>query len=158
MPVLDPNTFGADQPCFGCSPTHPIGFRLRFERTQDDEVVTRFTPGEQHQGPPGLFHGGLVATLADEVAAWTVVGLLSKFGFTAQLEGKLLRPTRIHEEIVGRGRIAKHTGRTVRVAVTLSQREQDVFSGTFVFALLDLAAAEKLLGGPVPEAWRKFAR
>ena len=40
MPDLDPSTFGAAQPCFGCSPEHPIGFHLRFER-EGDEIVTR---------------------------------------------------------------------------------------------------------------------
>ncbi|MFT3767835.1 MAG: hypothetical protein QM820_20485 [Minicystis sp.] len=62
---LDPHLFGSGQPCFGCSPEHPIGLRLAFTR-RDDEVVTTFVPGEQYQGPPGLMHGGLVTTLADE--------------------------------------------------------------------------------------------
>ncbi len=30
--------------------------------------------------------------------------------------------------------------------------------GELAFALLDVAAAEKLLGGPIPDAWRRFAR
>jgi acyl-coenzyme A thioesterase PaaI-like protein len=154
---LDPETFGRDQPCFGCSPTHPIGFRLRFSR-EGDEVTTRFTPGEQHQGPPGIFHGGLVAALADEVGAWTVVGLLEKFGFTAQMQGTLHKPVRVGREVVGRGRIAKATTRTVRVAVRLVQDGADAFTGELVFALLDVAAAEKLLGGPIPDAWRRFSR
>jgi acyl-coenzyme A thioesterase PaaI-like protein len=157
MPALDPDLFGRDQPCFGCSPTHPIGFRLRFSR-EGDEVVTRFTPGADHQGPPGLMHGGLVATLADELAAWTLVGLLEKFGFTATFSGKLLRPVRIGMEVEGRGRIDRRTTRTVHVAVWLAQGEARVFSGDFVFALLDHGAAEKLLGRPLPDAWRRFSR
>jgi acyl-coenzyme A thioesterase PaaI-like protein len=154
---LDPELFGRDQPCFGCSPTHPIGFRLRFTR-EGDEVTTRFTPGEQYQGPPGIFHGGLVASLADEVGAWTVVGLLEKFGFTAQMSGTLHKPVRVGREVVGRGRIEKATTRTVRVGIRLVQDGADAFTGSFVFALLDVAAAEKLLGGPIPDAWRRFSR
>ena len=63
MPLeeIDPHIFGREQPCFGCSPTHPIGLHLRFWR-DDDEVITRFVPGEQYQGPPGILHGGLVTT------------------------------------------------------------------------------------------------
>ena len=64
---LDPALFGADSACFGCSPTHPIGFHLRFEK-EDDVVRTRFVPHQQLQGPPGIMHGGLVTTLGDEIA------------------------------------------------------------------------------------------
>jgi len=80
---LDPHLFGDGQPCFGCAPDHPTGFRLRFAREDADEgsVTTSFTPSSAHQGPPGLMHGGLVMTLADELGAWTLVGLLGKFGF-----------------------------------------------------------------------------
>lgn len=81
-PVLDGTLFGAEQPCFGCGPVHPFGFRLAFTE-EGDELVTRFTPGPHHQVPPGLMHGGLVFTLADELAAWVVIARFGKFGFTA---------------------------------------------------------------------------
>ena len=99
--ILDGSIFGPGQPCFACSPDHPIGFRLAFE-IEEDRVVTRFTPGEQYQGPPGIMHGGLVMTLADEVAAWSCVALLGKFGFTARVEGRLSKAARVGVEIVGR--------------------------------------------------------
>jgi acyl-coenzyme A thioesterase PaaI-like protein len=154
---LDPHLFGEDQPCFGCAPAHPIGFRLRFER-EGDAVVTRFVPGDAYQGPPGIMHGGLVAALADEIAAWAIVALRGKFGFTAQFEGKLRAPVRIGAPVVGRGRIERDGSRLVGVGVELAQGEASVFTGTFTFVLLDEQGAERLLAGPLPEAWRKFAR
>ncbi|AKT42918.1 PaaI family thioesterase [Chondromyces crocatus] len=157
MADLEPNPFGPDQPCFGCNPDHPIGFHLRFVR-EGDEVVTRFTPGEQYQGPPGIMHGGLVTTLADEVAAWAVIGLLDRFGFTASLQVRLHGPVRIGVEVEGRGSITRHTSRVAHVAVRLAQGGVDTLSGEFVFAILDQAGAERLLGGPLPEAWRRFSR
>jgi acyl-coenzyme A thioesterase PaaI-like protein len=160
MLEMDPEAyFGKEQPCFGCSPSHEIGFRLRFARSDaGDEVITRFTPGARHQGPPGLMHGGLVTTLADELAAWTVVGLLEKFAFTAQIAGKLLRPVRVGVEVVGRGRISSSTTRTVRVDVRLRQEEVDAFTGEFVMALFDRKGTERLLGQPLPEHWLRFVR
>jgi acyl-coenzyme A thioesterase PaaI-like protein len=157
MPDLDTNPFGDDHPCFGCAPAHPIGFRLRFAR-EEDEIVTRFVPGIDYQGPPGIMHGGLVTTLADEIAAWTVVGLLGKFGFTAQLSARLARPVRIGVEVLGRGKIEEESSRIVRVAVRLVQGGVDAFTGHFTFALLDRSGAERLLGGPLPESWQRFAR
>jgi acyl-coenzyme A thioesterase PaaI-like protein len=157
MPDLDPDAFGPGQPCFGCSPDHPIGFHLRFAR-EGDEVVTRFVPGEQYQGPPGIMHGGLVTTLADEIAAWAVIGLLERFGFTAALQVKLHRPVRIGVEVEGRGRIVRETSRVVNVGVRLLQGGAEALTGELTFAILDRSGAERLLGGPLPEAWVRYCR
>mgnify|MGYP001222483361 CR=1 FL=1 len=155
--ALDPETFGTEQPCFGCSPGHPIGFHLRFAR-RGDEVVTRFTPGQNHQGPPGVMHGGLVTTLADEIAAWTIVALKGRFGFTVALEARLAKAVRIGVEIEGRGRIESESSRFTKIAVELHQAGAVCLRGVFTFAVLDEAAAERVIGGPLPEAWKKFAR
>lgn len=154
---LDPGLFGAEQPCFGCGPTHPIGFHLRFTK-QNDVVRTRWTPGPQYQGPPTIVHGGLVTTIADELAAWTVVALKGRFGFTASIEARLSAPLRIGVEVMGEGRIARDSSRLVLVEVRLKQKLEECFRGEFKFVLLDAAGAEKLLGGPLPEHWKQFAR
>ncbi len=155
--ALDPHLFGPGSPCFGCSPDHPIGFRLRFFKDGDD-VVTRFTPHERYQGPPGVMHGGLVTTLADEIAAWTVIGLRGRFGFTGTIDARLKKPVRIAEEVVGRGRITVDTRRVVTIHVDLTQAETLCFAGEFAFALLDRAAAERLLGRALSDDWEPFAR
>jgi len=157
MPALDGAIFGDGQPCFGCAIDHPSGFHLQFER-EGDAMVTRFTPRPQDQGPPGIMHGGLVTTLADEIAAWTVIGLRERFGFTAAIEARLSAPVRVGVEVVGRGTIASDTPRILKIAVELAQNEAVAFKGTFTFVLLDEKGAEKLLGGPIPEAWKRFAR
>lgn len=157
MTDLDPNSFGPDQPCFGCSQTHPIGFRLRFS-TEGEEIRTKFLPTEQYQGPPGIMHGGLVTTLADEIAAWSLIGLLGKFGFTAAMNCRLHGPVRIGVEVLGTGTIIQSSSRIVKVKVTLVQEGVRAFSGDFTFAILDRAKAEQLIRGPLPEAWQRFAR
>lgn len=154
---LDGHMFGSEQPCFGCGPLHPVGFRLAFER-DGDEVVTRFTPGPQYQGPPNIMHGGLVMTLADELAAWAIIAGMGKFGFTATVSCKLHGALRIGKEVVGRARIVKNARRIVDVGVSLSQDDKEAFSGEFRFVVLDRAGAEKMLGGPLPESWQRFAR
>lgn len=154
--VLDGRMFGPDQPCFGCAPDHPIGFRLSFER-EEEGVVTRFVPDDRYQGPPGVMHGGLVMALADEIAAWTVIAATGTFGFTSSVEGKLERPVRVNAEVVGRGRVIRDSRRVVVVSVTIGQEER-CFAGELRFVLLDETGAERLLGRPLPEAWRRFGR
>jgi len=155
--ILDGTLFGPGQPCFGCGPDHPIGFRLRFEK-HEDHVLTRFTPGERYQGPPGIMHGGLVSTLADEIGAWAVVGLLGKFGFTASMSGRLHQPIRVGEEVVGRGHLERPGTRIVSVGVEIRQGETKCFTGDFRFVLLDRSGAERLLGTPLPDDWERFSR
>lgn len=153
---LDPHVFGDQSPCFGCAPHHPIGFQLRFQRV-GDVVATRWTPADRYQGPPGILHGGLVTTLADELAAWTVVGLKERMGFTASLEGRLKRPVRVGQEVLGVGRIVADKRRLVDVAIELQQDGEVAFAGSFVFVILDRKGAERLIGA-MPDAWERFCR
>jgi uncharacterized protein (TIGR00369 family) len=155
--VLDGRLFGEGQPCFGCSPTHPHGLHLAYER-QGDEVVTQFLPGPLHQGPVGIMHGGLVSTLADESAAWAVIAATGKFGFTTSFTAKLHRAVRIGQPVEARARVTSATSRVVKSTVVLRQEELDCFTGDFVFVLLDKAGAEKLMGGPIPPDWERFCR
>lgn len=154
---LDGLLFGPDQQCFGCGPNHPIGFHLAFT-TEGDQVVTKFTPGPQYQGPPMIMHGGLVMTLADEVGAWALLVFKEKFGFTASVEGRLRRPVRIGVETEGRAWISKESNRVCRVAVRLSQKGEECFAAELGFVLMDKYSAEKLLDGPMPEPWLRFCR
>lgn len=54
--------------CFGCGKTNPVGLGLDF-RWKGDLLYGEFTPKEEHQGYPGMTHGGIIATLLDEVMA-----------------------------------------------------------------------------------------
>ncbi len=159
LPAGEPldGTLFSNNECFGCSPTHPFGFHLKFER-EGDAVVTRFTPGERHQGPPGIMHGGLVSTLADETAAWAIIAKTGKFGFTTSFECRFLAAVRVGAEAEVRAWLTKETSRIVKVAVRASQAGQECYAGEFTFVLLDEAGAQKMLGAPLPESWRRFAR
>jgi acyl-coenzyme A thioesterase PaaI-like protein len=154
---LDGHLFGEGQACFGCSPTHPVGFRLAFE-VDAEAVVTRFTPGPLHQGPLGLMHGGLISTVADEAAAWAVLAHTGKFGFTTHFEARLSRGVRVGVEATARAWLTRRSSRVVRAAVAISQEGLECFTGDFTFALLERAAAEKLMGAPLPDAWTRFCR
>lgn len=103
-------------------------------------------------------HGGLVITLADEASAWAVLAKLETFGFTTSVEGKFRKPVRVGVEAEVRARIIKSSHRVVRVQAEVRQLGEACFEGLFVFAVLDASGAEKLLGGPVPPGWRRFAR
>jgi uncharacterized protein (TIGR00369 family) len=71
-----PVTFFDDGGCFGCSSTNPAGLHLRFRR-RGEVVVADCVIAERFHGAPGIAHGGIIATLLDEIscaAAWAVRG------------------------------------------------------------------------------------
>jgi acyl-coenzyme A thioesterase PaaI-like protein len=157
MEKIDPYTFGAEQRCFGCGPHHEAGLRMSFE-TDGDEVVTRFVPGAQYEGPPGIFHGGLQATLADELAAWTMIGLRRRMGFTSAIDVRLLRPARIGVELVGRGKILSEKDTLMVVGTIFQQGGKTTLRGRVTYALPTSEEAERIIGSALPEAWKRFSR
>ncbi len=112
-------------------------------------------PANPHQeGPPGIFHGGLQATVVDDLAGWTVVGLRERMGFTFTMNIRYLRPLRMGAEIIGTGRIIKESDAMVVVQTELHQNGDLGCSAKVVYALPDREGAEKVLGPRPPELVR----
>ena len=104
--------------CFGCGQDNPIGLRLTYA-SEGDAVVTRFVPQEDHQGWPGIVHGGIIATLLYEV--------LENFSYQQgviammkQMDTKLRRPGKTGVEIVARSWLAGRSEKEMQVSATLT--------------------------------------
>lgn len=54
--------------CFGCGKANPVGLKLEFH-WQGEVLHAEFTPRAEHQGYPGMTHGGIIAALLDEIMA-----------------------------------------------------------------------------------------
>ena len=73
------------QMCFVCGLENPIGLKMAFYQDTEGRVVAEFTPGDEHQGYPGVVHGGIVTAMLDEtlgrvaIAAerWMVTGRIN---------------------------------------------------------------------------------
>lgn len=59
----------ADHNCFACGDRNPIGMRLHIE-LGEGTATTTWTPGHDFVGWEDKVHGGLLATLLDEVMCW----------------------------------------------------------------------------------------
>ena len=103
-----------DGMCFCCGAKNPIGLKLQFETLPGERMQTYWTPRSEHQGFKDLVHGGLVATLLDEV----MIRLLCALGIhavTAELNTRLLRPLRAGKRYRFESRLVKDRGRLVHV-------------------------------------------
>src|SRR6267154_5285639 len=91
--------------CFVCGESNPIGLRLRFE-TDGRVVQTRFIPRIEHSGFKQIIHGGLIATVLDEIMVWACAVQTKRFAFCAEINVRFLSPARPGEELIATGKLA----------------------------------------------------
>ena len=65
--------------CFGCAPTNPFGLKMEFYEDGDD-IVSMWNPGDNYQGWLHTLHGGIQASIMDEIAAWVIARKLQCAG------------------------------------------------------------------------------
>jgi len=83
--------FPAEGGCFGCSSQNPSGLQLTFRRA-GDAIVSEYTIPDRFHGAPSIAHGGIVATIFDEVSCATVVFLKERYVVTGELSVRYLLP------------------------------------------------------------------
>jgi uncharacterized protein (TIGR00369 family) len=107
--MLQPNSLH----CFVCGLQNPFGLKLKFYQTGTDEVTTTCVLGEEYQGYPGVVHGGIVASMLDELAGRAHMGIdPPRFMYTARISVRYRRHVPVGEKLrlVGKaGKTKKHT-------------------------------------------------
>ena len=96
--------------CFICGMENPIGLHLHIYETEPGVVETQYIAPEHFQGYPGVLHGGIVATIIDEVSGRAHMGSdmnNPRFMFTGKLEVK-------YRKNVPLGKILKIIGKAGR--------------------------------------------
>jgi acyl-coenzyme A thioesterase PaaI-like protein len=98
--------------CFGCGDLHPTGLHLVARVGQGLDLTAQFTVTENHQGAPGLAHGGLLSLAFDE-ALGKLMWLLRAPAVTARLETDFLRPVPMGSVLYISAAIVGQVGRKV---------------------------------------------
>jgi uncharacterized protein (TIGR00369 family) len=94
------NPFDAEQNlCFGCGPSNPSGLKLTFEE-DDEKLYARWQPSHHFQGYTNVLHGGITATLLDEVGAWCIYVKAGTSGVTSSMTVRYLKPIYISKGTV----------------------------------------------------------
>jgi len=81
--------------------------RLRFE-TDGRIVQTRFVPRVDYVGFRQVVHGGIIATLLDEVMVWACAVRTTRFAFCAELNVRFAHPARPEEELLASGELVSN--------------------------------------------------
>jgi acyl-coenzyme A thioesterase PaaI-like protein len=100
-----PSHFGH---CFGCGELHPTGLHLIAHAGSGLDLTAEFTVTENHQGAPGLAHGGLLSLAFDE-ALGKLMWLIRSPAVTGRLETDFIKPipigTTLHISAVITGQV-----------------------------------------------------
>ena len=107
----------SDNNCFGCGERQfPAACSWRFEQDEAARKIRgRFSLDAHYEGAPGFIHGGVIATLLDEV-----MSKANRFrqarAVTAELTVEYLRPVRTGQELVVEGWETEAQGRNLFLA------------------------------------------
>ena len=103
----------ADHNCFACGDKNPIGMHLHIE-LGDGEARTTWTAGDDFVGWEDKVHGGMLATLLDEVMAWAPSSYDS-WAVTAEMSLRYRSPANPGEELSARGWVTQRRRRIYHV-------------------------------------------
>ena len=102
-----------DDVCFVCGKKNAKGFKLDFSLDQEKKTMeTILIPEEWQQGYAEIIHGGIIATLLDEVMTKLAFELGTN-AVTAELSVRYKKPVGLNDKILVKGQIAKETPRII---------------------------------------------
>lgn len=103
----------ADHNCFACGRDNPIGMRLHIELGEGSARAS-WTAGDNFVGWSDKLHGGIIATLLDEVMAWAPSSFDS-WAVTAEMTVRYRSPAAPGEALVAEGRVTEQRRRIYEV-------------------------------------------
>ena len=103
--------------CFVCGFENSSGLQMFFYVNEQGQVVSEVIIPEQFQGYPGVAHGGIVATILDEILARAVMADdPDRFMFTGRLTTRYRKPTPLGVPLRLVGKVIRDRGKIAECA------------------------------------------
>lgn len=109
-----PNTRG----CFCCGLENPAGLHLQVH-TDRRIVETRFSLRPEFCGFKNTIHGGITATVLDEIMAWACGVGAKSFAYCAEMTVRFKKPAHPGAELVARGEVVESNRRLIQCRAEL---------------------------------------
>lgn len=103
-------------PVYG--PGNPVAPPMEASSTPEGRAIGRVALGKTHEGPPGLVHGGVVATMLDHVLA-RAVRAAGRGGLTATLTVTYRRPVHLGVPLLATAELGATEGRRTTATARL---------------------------------------
>jgi len=126
-----------DQYCFACGPLNPIGLRMEVS-FQDNKAFSRLSLRREFQGWKDMVHGGVVATILDEIMAHAVIHYIGQ-AVTTSLQITYRAPLHVEDEIEVVGYVAERKRRLAiaRAEISIPGGDKVIATGESKFLLVD---------------------
>ena len=126
--------------------------------TDGRAVHVRFTPRAEHVGFKQVVHGGVLATVLDELMVWACAVQTHRFAFCAELNVRYLHPARPGDLLDGSAELVENRrGRILEAKAELRSSNGAVLvSATGKYMPVKGEVTAELLSDVVadPDAWR----
>lgn len=103
--------------CFGCGTGQPHGLHLEARAGDGVNVTAEFTVTADHQGAPGLAHGGVLASALDETLG-ALNWMMHVISVTGRLETDFVRPVPVDTVLHLEAHVTAVAGRKIYCTAT----------------------------------------
>jgi acyl-coenzyme A thioesterase PaaI-like protein len=139
-----------DRMCYACGKKNAVGLKLAFERPETGRLLSEVTFKKEHQGYKDIVHGGLVATVLDEMMV-NLAWLQGTPAMTAELTVRLKKPVPVGQKVLLEGLLepgeGSGRGKLLRMRATAKSPAGVLYADAQAKCL-------RLPGGPVDLAGR----
>ena len=118
--------------CFGCSPDHTSGLQMSFHE-EGDMLISTWDPKPQFEGYHGVVHGGILATIMDEIASWVVYVKIKAAGVTSSIDVHFHKPVYMTGgSITVRAKVLRMRRNLADIKVEIYNQENELCSDAVV--------------------------
>lgn len=113
------NSLSDDGWCFACGKHNPHGLRMKVQFNEEDQLAfCQISLAKGFQGWHGIAHGGVVATMMDEVMAHAVIHFKAQ-AVTGSMESRYRAPVPLDTQLMVTGWVSGGRGRLVQAQATV---------------------------------------
>ncbi len=112
--------------CFVCGDQNPYGLRIAFY-SDNDEAVADYVADGRYQGYKGIFHGGLVSTLLDEIMAKAVLAR-KRYCMTVEMTVRFRKAIPVGTSLRLVGRVTGDRGRLLETSGEIIGDDGTIFA------------------------------
>jgi acyl-coenzyme A thioesterase PaaI-like protein len=139
--------------CFGCAPHNQSGLKLEFWEDGDDVLAT-WEPVNGMMGWHNVVHGGIQATLMDEVSGWLVYVKCATAGVTAEMNVKFRKPLHVDMgRVTVRCKLKERNSRFATISAVIERDGVVYAQAELRFFLIDGKTAREQYHYPGVEAF-----
>jgi uncharacterized protein (TIGR00369 family) len=121
MPLIElPHTHG----CLVCGRDNPHGLHLSSLVDPDSgSVQATFTPAAHHIGFENIIHGGVLATLLDELMVWSAIWASGKACVAAEMSLRFLQKAGVGQPLDAVATVTRQRSRLIETASTIHHQD-----------------------------------